>query len=206
MFSRCFIILIILIWNLFDLVSSLLKDNLQDIHNLSSDAKLLLCSRALLIHLEIQFCIPACCLSFSPRLWYYAVTAWMWFIILWNCYVVHPILSSGSWLFLILTQVQWFALGLYVLQTHCPFANIILILFLSTTGFATTVSLLHCEGHSISADNPVTAETAGIALSPGGIPWSPINNCFLIWWRTMSSYFWVQFSRQFFSLYNSTLV
>lgn len=66
------------------------------------------------------------------------------------------------------------------LQTRCPFADIILILFLSTMGLATTASLLHCEGHSISADNPVTAETAGVALGPGGIPHSPINSCLLI--------------------------
>lgn len=45
-------------------------------------------------------------------------------------------------------------------QTRCPFANIILILFLSTVGTAASL-LLFGIVKIISADNPVTAETAG---------------------------------------------
>lgn len=143
MFSRCLIILIILIWNLFDWFSSLLKGNLENTHNLSSDATLLLCSRALLIHLEIQFCIPAWCLGFFPKPWYYPVTVWVHYSVellcslLFTLFCLHVVDYS-----LFLPKYSNLHLAYIFFQTRCPFANIIFILFLSTVGFATAASLL----------------------------------------------------------------
>lgn len=146
--------------------SSLLQRNLQSIHNLLPGATLLLCSRTLLIHPEIQLCIPAWCLGFSPSTMilcsqslgvvYYSVEL--------LCSLLFTLFHFQVFGFsLFLLEYIKVHLACIFLQTHCPFASIILILFLSTVAFATTARLLHLELWKALylCRYPVTAETAG---------------------------------------------